>query len=286
MADLKQLEFYVLRYFPYVMREEFVNIAVLLFEPQANGFRFADLRMTSDWRRVYCLDKHVDIEVLQGLEPYIRTQLQHSQDVGLLPRKFEDSFANMIQISSRKVCLAAEPAQELDKLTSIYLEEPQPESLPAAARPKNEHAMILAGIEDAFTRAGIWGLRIEKTLAAEYTKKKGDRLVFDFGFVIGSEVRFFQPVPLKTNFNQAIAINIAHHFPKVADCIHARNGARASLSAVIADDLDRTNADIEFAVDAFKDNNVRVFTVAEMPSIAGETRRDLNTLGNGKRKAE
>ena len=84
MADLKQLEFYVLRYVPYVAKEEFINIGVLLFEPVANGFRFVDVCMTNDWRRVYCLDRHVDIEVLQGLEPYIRTQLQHSQDVGML----------------------------------------------------------------------------------------------------------------------------------------------------------------------------------------------------------
>jgi hypothetical protein len=58
--------------------------------------------------------------------------------------------------------------------------------------------------------------------------------------------------------------------------MHAENGARASLTAVIADNLDRTNPEIEFALDAFKDNNVKVAAVADMPSIANETRRDLN----------
>ena len=41
--------------------------------------------------------------------------------------------------------------------------------------------MILAGIEDALTRAGIWALRMEKIYAMKYTKKKKDPLVFDFG---------------------------------------------------------------------------------------------------------
>src|SRR5271170_7898474 len=108
MADLKQLEFYVSRYVPYVVKGEFVNIGVLLLEPGLDGFGFADVRMTSDWRRVRCLDPHVDIELLQGLEGYIRMQL-HSQDVGLLLLKLEDSFANLIQISARQVCLAADP---------------------------------------------------------------------------------------------------------------------------------------------------------------------------------
>jgi hypothetical protein len=278
MADLKHLEFYVLRYVPYVVNGDSISIGVLLVEPRPDGFGFADLRMTSDWRRVHCFDKQVDVELLQSLEADILMQLQHSQDVGALLHKLEDSFANLIQTSPRKVCLAEDPAQELKMLYSLYL-EPQLEAASAANRPKSEHAMIRAGIEDALTRAGIWALRIEKIRAAEYTKKKGDKLLFDFGFVIGSAVRFFQPIPLKTNFNQVIAVNTAHHFPKVADCIHARNGTRASLTAVVADDLDRTNPDIEFALDAFKDNNVDVVKVADMPSIAERTRQDLNAWG-------
>ena len=233
--------------------------------------------MTSDWRNVYRLDKEVDIEVLQDLEPYIRMQMRSSQDVSLLLRKFEESFANMIQLSPRNVCLAAEPARELERLCSMYLEEPQPESMPARHRPKSEHAMILAGIEDALTRAGIWALRFEKISATKYTKKRGDSLVFDFGYVLGTEVRFFQAVPLKANTNKALIL--AHRFPKVAECISAEKGTIARLTAVVSDDLDRTNPDIEFALDAFKDNGVKVATVADMPSIADETREDLNALG-------
>jgi Protein of unknown function (DUF3037) len=279
MADLKQLEFHVLRYVPYVVRGDYLSIGVLLVEPRPNGFGFADVGMTSDWRRVQCLDRQVDIEVLQSLEPYIRMQLRNSQDVGMLLHRLADSFANIIQMSTKEVCLAEDPARELKTLLSIYVEEPQLESLPATARSKNEHAMILAGIEDALTRAGIWALRIEKIRAVEYTKKKGDTLLFDFGYVIGPEVQFFQAVPLKTHIHRLVAVNIAHRFPKVADCIHVTNGSRALLTAVVADDLDHTNPDIEFALDAFKDNNVHLATVAEMPSIAERTRRDLNTWG-------
>jgi hypothetical protein len=275
MADLKQFDFYVLRYVPYVVCGDSLSIGVLLVEPRPNGFGFADLRMTNDWRRVHCFDKQLDVEVLQGLEADIRMQLRHSQDVGVLLHKLEDSFANLIQMSPRKVCLAEDPARELKTLCSMYLEPPL-EAASAANRPKSEHAMILAGIEDALTQAGIWALRKEKIRAAEYTKKNGDKLIFDFGYVIGTEVRFFQAVPLRTNFNQAIAVNIAHHFPKVADCIYAGKGTRALLTAVVPDGVDRTNPDIEFALDAFKDSNVHVAAVAEMPSIAESLRQELN----------
>jgi len=286
MADLKQFEFYVLRYVPYVVKGESVNVGVLLLEPRPNGFGFADLHMTSDWRRVRCLDAQVDIELLQSIEPDIRAQLRHPQDVGTLLHKLEDSFANSIQITGRQVCLAANPAQELKRLRSIYLDDPQLGAMPAAHRPKSEHAMIVAGITNALTRAAIWASRVEKIKAVEYTKKKGDSLVFDFGFEVGTEVRFFQAVPLTTRINQLLAVNIAHRFPKVADCIHATSGSHARLTAVVSDDIDRANPDIEFALDAFQDNHVKVATVADMPSIADEIRQDLNAFGNGKKKAE
>ena len=96
MADLKQLEFYLLRYVP-IRGEGRIHKyrSFCWFEPHAlMVFGFADVRMTSDWRRVTCLDRQVDIEVLQALEPYIRTQLKHPQDVGSLLHKFGDSFAS------------------------------------------------------------------------------------------------------------------------------------------------------------------------------------------------
>jgi hypothetical protein len=278
MPDLKQFEFYVLRYVPHIVRGEFVNIGIMLFEPRDGSIGFADVCLTSDWRRVRCFDPQVDIEA------DIRTQLQSAQDVGMLLHKLEDSFANSIQIAARQVCLAADPAQGSETLRSLYLDDPQLESLPAPARPKGERAMILAGIEDALTRAGIWALRVEKTAAAKYTKKRGDSLIFDFGYVIGSEVRFFQSVPLKANTNQAVIL--AHRFPKIAECISGEDGSIARLTAVVSDDLDRTNPDIEFALDAFKDNNVDVVPVADMRSIADKTRQDLNALDNKKKRSE
>jgi hypothetical protein len=162
-------------------------------------------------------------------------------------------------------------------LCSIYLEEPPSAVIPARHRARGERAMILAGIEDALARAGIWALRIEKTAATKYTKKRGDSLVFDFGYVLGTEVRFFQAVPLKATTHQAVIL--AHRFPKIAECISAENGTTARLTAVVSDDLDRTNPEIEFALGAFLENGVKVATVGDMPSIADETRRDLNALG-------
>jgi Protein of unknown function (DUF3037) len=276
MAELRQFEFCLLRYVPNVVRGEFVNIGVLLFEPQPNGFGFAEVRMTSDWRRATCLDRQIDIEILQALEADVRLRLRQPEDVGSLLHKLEDSFANLIQISSRQTCLAAEPVQELETLSSLYLEGPQTDALPATNRPRSERALILTQIKDAFTRAGIWSLLTTQIKAADYTKKKGDPLVFDFGFQVGTEVRFFQSVPLKTGIHQAVIL--ASRFPKIAECIFQKN-QNAQLTAVVADDLDRTRPEIDFALDAFKENHVYVASASDMTSIADKVRLDLNAWG-------
>ena len=272
MADLKQLEFLFLRYVPYVVRGEFINIGVLLFESKSTGSAFVDLRMTSDWPRVSRLDPDTDIEVLQGLESYVRGYLDSSQDLGTLLHRMEDSFANMIQVSPRHRCLAADPALELERLASVYLQEPRLEAPAVTNRQKSERALILAEMEDAFTHVGVWELGMKHTSAGIYTKKKHDPLFFDFGYMVGTEVRFFQAVPLKANNQNALVL--ASRFPKVAECIFQETHANALLTAVVADDLNRTLPEVEFALQLFEENNVQLATTSRLPLLAEKARQD------------
>ena len=110
-----------------------------------------------------------------------------------------------------------------------------------------------------------------------YGEKGRPTLVFDFGYVIGPEVRFFQAVPLLTKSNQSIAVNIAYHFPEVADCIHAENGSRALLTAIVSDDLKNP---LEIPASSLRSMPSNSFMcmwprVAEMPSIADRARQEL-----------
>ena len=72
MAESKQCEFFLIRYAPDAVKEEFVNVGVVLLEQ--NGF--AGVKFTRDYRRVKCLDAEADIEVLQELEKEIRAVLE------------------------------------------------------------------------------------------------------------------------------------------------------------------------------------------------------------------
>ena len=75
MAERKQLEFFLLRYVPDAVKDEFVNIGVVMVEPGANGGGFADVRFTRDWRRVRCFDPAGGCGDARGAGAGIRGQL-------------------------------------------------------------------------------------------------------------------------------------------------------------------------------------------------------------------
>src|SRR5919198_1410152 len=107
MANDRQLAFFLLRYVPDAVKGEFVNIGVVLVGSQKDA-DYGDVRLTTDWRRVQCLDPDVDIEVLQALEREVRVQLASTHDRDMLLRRLQDSFSNTVQVSEMKACLGAE----------------------------------------------------------------------------------------------------------------------------------------------------------------------------------
>jgi hypothetical protein len=268
MADKRQLEFFLLRYVPDAVKEEFVNIGVVMVEPTANGAGFVDVRFTRDWRRVRCLDPQVDVEMLEALERDIRSQLGDVHERGVLLRRLEDSFSNMIQLSPAKGCLAEEPRKEIEILAGLYFGAPKR----IARGTVYARQRILKNMQDAFEQAGVWKLLTKGVPVAPYTKP-GDRLKFDFGYRIGDTMKLFHAVSLKTSVDPAIML--ASRYRKIADSMTQLIRVVPLLTAVVDDDLNRQPADVQFALSEMEEARIQVAVAAEMPRIAEKARQDL-----------
>ena len=131
MTDFKQCEFFLLRYVPDVVKEEFVNVGVVLLEEGDGGF--TDVRFTRDWRRVRCLDPEVDVEWLQSYEDELRRLLQsrrmRSSTIAGRCRgangcwtQMQQSFSGALQLTPMQAVLTESPQVELGKLAHAYLE--------------------------------------------------------------------------------------------------------------------------------------------------------------------
>src|SRR5579863_7224995 len=146
MAETAQenCKFFLLRYVPDPVRNEFVNFGLILFSPQEPP----ELRFSKDWSRVQRLDPQADIELLQAF----REELSHEAERELLLKRIEDSFSNTLQASEYKACLTSQPAQEADELARIYLEAPRRRT----SQEKGARQKIWQSMKTAFAEAGVW----------------------------------------------------------------------------------------------------------------------------------
>lgn len=270
MAEKRQLEFFLLRYVPYAVTDEFVNVGIVMTEsgvPSAGNVRFADVRFTRDWRRVRCLDPQVDLEMLEALERDIRRQLTTEHDQAALLKKMEDSFSNAIQLSATKICFAEDPAQEIEAVASIYLESAKT----SAKRVVSGRQMILGKMREEFERAGVAKFVLPVPVAP-YTKS-GDPFQFDFGYRVGGEIKLFHAVSLKTSVDAAVTL--AARYPRIAPAMEKMTSAIPTLTAVIDDNLDQGKESVQFALSAMEEERIRIAMAAEMPLVAENARREL-----------
>jgi hypothetical protein len=267
VTERKQLEFFLLRYVPDAVKDEFVNIGLVMIEAGANVGGFADVRFTRDWRRVRCLDPQADVEMLESLERDIRRQIADVNDGAVLLRRLEDSFSNVIQLSPAKGCLAEDPAREIETMASIYLSAARV----GGKREATGRQMILTQMREAFEQAGVAKL-VVPVPAAPYTKP-GDPFQFDFGYRVGGEIKLFHAVSLKASVDTAVML--AARYPKIAPVMSKVIQAEPMLTAVIDDDLDRGNETVQFALSMMEEEKIRIAVAAEMPRIAEVARREL-----------
>jgi hypothetical protein len=265
MADLRQLEFFLLRYVPNAVRDEFVNIGVVMVESGGSGF--AEVRFTQDWQRVQRVDPQADFEMLAALERDIRGQLVDKRDRDALLKTMEDSFSNLIQLSPKKHCVTEDPVKEIDAMASIYLESIKV----AGERVPSGRQRILGKMREAFEQAGVAKF-IQSVPVAPYTKP-GDPFQFDCGYRVGGELKLFHAVSLKTSVDTAIML--AARYPRIVPVMSKMTQTSPTLTAVIDDDLNRGDESVQFALSAMEDEKIRIAVAAEMPMIAEVARREL-----------
>ncbi len=267
MAELKKFEFFLLRYVPDAVREEFVNIGLVMTNAES-----AELRFTRDYRSVRCLDPAADLEMLQALELDLRRNFAGPvSDRDALLAFLHDTFSNTLQLSPVKAVLGQSIQQEADRLVSMYLETRRP------GRPKEAAAgrqIILGRMKNAFEQAGVWKLMHHQIRAAEFTHP-GDPLKIDCGYRPhgNGTMKMFQALSLAGDVDAAKVL--AFSFPLMRDGMAHAQKLDAALTAVVEDDLPRDDDAIAFALDALARTQIAVAPASHLPELAETARREM-----------
>ena len=267
-SDMKiSCRFFVLRYAPDAVKNEFVNFGLVLLPPAGE----TQVRFTHDWSRVLCLDPDADLDVLKALEIDLRDKLREMNgDHDFILRRIQDSFSNAIQPTAFQACLAESPAAEADALARLYLERPPRRQ---TARELGARQTIVARMRSEFEAVGVTPpLLLERIPVSKYTRS-GDPLKIDCGYSPNGTVKLFHAVALRSDVNAAKVL--AFSFPQLAEGIRKDDGKQASLTVVVEDGLPTDDEALNFAHETLRQHEIRIAPVGTMPGIAREAARDL-----------
>jgi predicted DNA-binding antitoxin AbrB/MazE fold protein len=264
--DEKKCEFWVIRYVPDAVKEEFANIGIVLLEAEPGK---AQVRFTRDWGRVRCLDPEADVEMLEATERELQERLQERESSrARILNLLNDSFSNAVQLSSPKGLLTENPEMELDRLAGMYLETPhRPPRRRSAGRPA-----IVSKVRHAFTDAGIWRAMAKNIPVAKYSHP-GERLKIDCGYRPNGVFKLFQAVPLLKGAESAKVL--AFTYPQIREGIARLENAETQLTAIVEPRRPAADDEIAFAWETLERSSIRVVSTEELPQLAEAAKRDL-----------
>lgn len=275
MNERQQCDFFLVRYVPDPVRNEFVNIGVLLRaagKPEQTVVRF-----TRDWARVRCVDPDADIAMLEAFESELRARLlQQGMDVQPIMRVLEDSFSNAIQVTEPGGYLAESIVSGVEELMRVHVE---PRKRQAVARRSGRQA-IHAKMRSQFERVGVWDLMRKRIAVSGYTRP-GDPLRIDCGYRPNGVVRMFHAVSLDgdTELPKVLAFSAAAIREGVARLENAKLELTAFIEPIVEvsaerEDLDRVEQ-YRFAVETMEAEEIRVLTTNDLLRVAETAQREL-----------
>jgi len=182
----------VLRYTPNLIRDEWVNIGVLLEETGASPRR--ESRIISEDAEITGLRRlhpGLDEDLLRGLSAEFDAQLRMPGAETYLG-KLEQSLSNVLQFSPTRALLAADFDAELDRLFRVYVARPAPRR---GGILEGTREWIRARLHDVFYRHRI--LRnLEQNVRVEEFTQPGDPMRIDFAYRFNGTRGFLHPIAL------------------------------------------------------------------------------------------
>lgn len=273
MPERIQCEFFLLRYVPDAVKNEFVNIGVMLRE--AGRTETTQVRFTRDWSRVRCMDPDVDTALLEAMEGEIAARVR---DGGYASKPamqlLEESLSTSVQITEVRGALAESMPAEMEQLMRLYV-EPMREKV---SRKKSGRASIAASMRSEFERAGVWDLMRKRIPASQYTRA-GDPLKLDCGYRSPSLVKMFQAVSLEGDLEAAKVL--AFSADRLRAGVRKIEAAELDLAAIVeplksvAGDGGEAEDRYRFGVETMEEQGLRVLTVSDLSRIAETARREL-----------
>jgi hypothetical protein len=273
MPEKRELEYFLVRYVGNVVRQEFVNIGLVMMESGGDGGGFAGVHFTADWRRARSLDPNVDTDVLEALGREVQRRLANVDQRAQVLHQMMDGYSNAVQLSPMWRCSAEDPEKELRALAGSLVEAPTLWSVePEVAARTSGRRWLRVQMSAAFRSAGVWDLMSRHLPASPYTNDADD-FTFDFGYAVQGGIKLFQAVSLVDvgQESRMFPLRVAKIRPKMIEM----RKARPQFTAIVEDRYEEQDRAVRTVLAFMKDEQIRVARVREMGEIAQIARSEL-----------
>jgi len=175
----------VLRYTPNLVRDEWVNIGILIFAPETGERRLRLIEEQEEYNRVWRLHPQADEGLLRSLRNDLEDRFQsvdghagNSRDWQAVLAKWDDTLSNALQLAPQKGSLAEDLDAELERLYSDHVALQRG---PSRVGVPGSRAQMRSYCSQVFRQARLWE-RIEKRVDISEFTFPGDPMRIDYGY--------------------------------------------------------------------------------------------------------
>lgn len=188
----------ILRYIPNLMRDEHMNIGVLLHEPAGQRLELRLMESESEFARLRRIHPTADLDLVRGLESEFRAQLaEFAGQTEAWLGKLEQTLSNAVQLSTQRAVLTTDFDAELDR---IYRDQVAPlRGAPSAA---HSRASLRTQANEILQRTGV--LRhLQRGVRVEEFTYPGDSMRLDYSYRQNGTMGFIHTIALDRDPAQA-----------------------------------------------------------------------------------
>jgi hypothetical protein len=174
------LAYRTIRYIPNLLRDEWVNVGVIVSDPSGRDVRVRMIEEEAELNRLKRLRPDVDESLMRGLAGMFEASLaEHRDGIDAWVAKLESIFGTTIQLSGRTGLNADDMPGELERLYQIHVAPPR--SRATAGEAPNTRSSIRAQATEVFRAVGLYP-KLEKSVRVDDFTYPGDPLRLDFAY--------------------------------------------------------------------------------------------------------
>src|SRR5437667_7318164 len=260
-VDDSKFVYHILRYTSDLVRDEWVNIGVLLFDPLTGALRLRLVEEQDEYARIRRLQPSADEDVLRGFRDHLEDRfttflrnrlgeqgrtLAGGEELQRLIENWNNTLSNGLQLAPQKGVYADDLDVELERLYTEHVAPPRKVNRVGAP---GSRATIRNYCSQVWKAAGLWD-RIQKSVRVTEFTFPGDPMRIDYSYRTNGTRGYVQTLSVSR------APMACKEYAYTAQHIAPRAAFKSEFAAITDVPLDDGNLRHRFVRDPLRDAGI------------------------------